>query len=342
MFSRVCPLLFLFSFSFLAPCVLLAQQQQELANIFGQLRVATGDFPSHQIQIELLFRGSPVMSAYADTEGKFGFNNLVEGEYHVIINDEGYYPVDERLMVRPDISTIVMARLILRPREITQVRDPAGARAAGSNPSLIDLSEYNRRFPKKAIKQYEKGLHSDQQSRRDDAIPHYEAALKIAPDYYPAHNNLGSDYLSKSDFPNARKEFEEVIRLNQSDAQAYFNLSNVCMMSGQLADAQRYLEEGMRREPDSAFGLFLLGSLDIKTGKLTEAETSLRQTIQLSPTMAQARLQLVNLFLQEERKPEAADQLRDFVKTFPDSTFTPRARQLLQRLNTPAQRPTSR
>src|SRR5436309_1829627 len=115
MFSRLCPLLLLFSF--LSPGVILAQQQQELANIFGQLRVARGDFPSHQIRIELLFRGSPVTSAYADTEGKFGFNNLVGGEYHVIINDEAYYPVDERLMVRPDISTIVMARLILRPRE---------------------------------------------------------------------------------------------------------------------------------------------------------------------------------------------------------------------------------
>jgi tetratricopeptide (TPR) repeat protein len=316
---------------------LVAQQQQQLSKIVGQLRVARGDFPSHQILIELQFRGSAINSAYADGDGKFGFYNLVGGEYHLIINDDAYYPVDDRLIVSPDVSGIVMALLTLRPRETTQTQDPAGARAAGSNPSLIDLGEYNKRFPKNAIKEYDKGLKADQRSSRDDAIPHYEAALKIAPDYYPAHNNLGSDYLNKSDFTNARKEFEEVVRLNQSDGAAYFNLSNVCMMTGQLADAQQYLQEGMRREPDSALGHFLLGSLEIKTGKFLEAETSLRQTIQLSPNMAQARLQLVNLFLQEGKKPEAADQLRDFVKVFPDSSFTPRARQLLQKLNPPAE-----
>jgi TolA-binding protein len=53
--------------------------------------------------------------------------------------------------------------------------------------------------------------------------------------------------------------------------------------------------------------------------------------------MAQARLQLVNLFLQEGKKREASDQLQDFIKVFPDSSFTPRARLLLQRLNPPAQ-----
>lgn len=328
--------------SLLFGATLVAQQQQQLSKIVGQLRVARGDFPSHPVLIELQFRGSAINSAYADSDGKFGFYNLVGGEYHLIINDEAYYPVDDRLIVSPDVSGIVMALLTLRPRETTQARDPAGTRAAGSNPSLIDLGEYNKRFPKKAIKEYDKGLRSDQRSKRDDAIPHYEAALKIAPDYYPAHNNLGSDYLSKSDFTNARREFEEVVRLNQSDAAAYFNLSNLCLMTGQLADAQQYLEEGMRREPDSALGHFLLGSLNIKTGKYSLAEVPLRQAIQLSPTMAQARLQLVNLFLQQGKQSEAADQLRDFVKIFPDSSFTPRARLLLQKLTTPSQASTSR
>jgi TolA-binding protein len=45
----------------------------------------------------------------------------------------------------------------------------------------------------------------------------------------------------------------------------------------------------------------------------------------------------VNLFLQEGKRSEAVDQLREFVKVFPDSSFTPRARLLLQKLNVPAQ-----
>src|SRR5579859_1060191 len=168
MFRRLYPLFLLFSF--LSEDRLLAQQQQDLANIFGQLRVMSGDFPSHQIEIELLFRGSPITSAYADTEGKFGFNNLVGGEYHIIINDEAYYPVDERLMVRPDISTIVMAMLTLQPRETPPARDPAPDRASGSNRNLISLSDYNRNFPKKAIKEYGRGVDADREGNHEKAI----------------------------------------------------------------------------------------------------------------------------------------------------------------------------
>ncbi len=106
------------------------------------------------------------------------------------------------------------------------------------------------------------------------------------------------------------------------------------MLTGQLPEAQQYLEEGMRRQPDSAVGQFFLGSLNLRLKKLPEAETALRRAIQLSPAMAQPRLQLVNLLLQQGRKEDAASVLRDFVSTFPDSSFTTQAKQLLLRLNT--------
>ncbi len=210
--------------------------------------------------------------------------------------------------------------------------DPVGARPAGSNAYLVNPADYNTGFPKKAIKEYEKGLDADQKDKREEAIADYEAALKIAPDFYPAHNNLSSDYLSKSDFAAARREFEEEVRLNQSDAAAYFNLSNVYTQMGELEDAQNFLDERMRRQPDSALGHFFLGSLDMRAGKLQEAEIALRHAIQLSPAMAQPRLQLVNLLLQQGRKTEAAMQMHGFISAFPNDPSSAHARQLLQRL----------
>jgi tetratricopeptide (TPR) repeat protein len=143
---------------------------------------------------------------------------------------------------------------------------------------------------------------------------------------------LGSDYLSKSDFVGARREFEQVVKLNQSDANAYFNLSNVCMLTNGLPEAQQYLDEGLRRQPDSAFGQFLLGSLDLRLKKTAQAEIALLRAIQLDPTKAQYRLQLVNLLLQQGRKDAAASQLRELLTTLPDSSFSAQARQVLQRL----------
>lgn len=330
MARRFCSLLFVFSL--VVTPALLAQQQQILANIIGQLRVARADFPSHQIMVELQFRGAAINSTYADSQGKFGFSGLVGGEYHIIINDPAYEPVNERLMVRPDISANVMAFLTLRPRESAQVGEAASGRATGSNPNILDLREYNRRFPKKAVKEYDKGISAEADGKHEQAISHYQAALQIAPDYYPAHNNLGSEYLSKSDFPDARKEFEEVVQLNQSDAEGYFNLSNVCMLMGQMADAEKYLREGIRRQPDSALGHFLLGSLDMRQKKFAEAESVLQRAKQLDPAMTQARLQLVNLYLQQGRRNEAISELQSFLQAFPGVPAASKAKALLHKL----------
>src|SRR5579864_517968 len=119
--------LLLFFFSILLPAALRAQQQ-ELSNIVGQLRVARGDFPSHQIMIKLLFRGSPITTTYADTEGKFVFLGLVSGEYHIVINDDDYDAVDERVIIRSEINaTNAIAFLILRPHQNAQKADPIGS-----------------------------------------------------------------------------------------------------------------------------------------------------------------------------------------------------------------------
>ena len=309
---------------------LLAQQQ--LGRIIGQIRVSRGDFPPHPILVELQLRGSTVNSVYTDDQGRFGFYNLEGNPYHVLAKDDAYYPVVELAIVNPLTSPMVMLQIHLEPRPDAK-QEPLQNRVKDSNPYMVDLAEYSHRFPKKAVKEFDKALEADRQGKRDEAIRHYHNALRTAPDFYPARNNLGSDYLSKSDFAGARKEFEQVIQLNQSDATAYFNLSHACMLMGETSSAQEFLGEGLRRDPNSALGHFILGSLNFKAGKYPEAERALRHAIQLSPVMAQPRLQLVNLFLQQGRKADAVAELHDFVSTFPDSSFAAKAKQMLQQLD---------
>ncbi len=305
--------------------------QVQLGRIVGQLRVTRGDFPPHSILVELQLHGSAIASVYADDQGRFGFYNLEANPYHVVINDPAFRGVDELANVNPIVSSFNMVQIHLDPRDDVK-RAPASNRIGGSNPHLVDPADYNRRFPKNAVKEFDRGVQADRDGKRDDAIEHYQKAVKIAPAFYMAHNNLGSDYLSKSDFSAARNEFQQAIQLNQSDGAAYFNLSNVCTLTGELPQAQLYLDQGMQRQPDSALGHFLQGTLDIRLGKLPQAEGALRQAIQLDPMMAQPRLQLVNLLLQQGRKGDAVAQLHDFVGAFPESPFSGKAKDLLKRL----------
>ncbi len=43
-------------------------------------------------------------------------------------------------------------------------------------------------------------------------------------------------------------------------------------------------------------------------------------------------LQLVNLYMQQKRTPEAITELESYLKAFPDSPFSPKARESLKRL----------
>jgi Flp pilus assembly protein TadD len=320
----------LLPFMLLHACTLFAQLPV-LGSIGGEIQIARGDFPPHQIMVELRLHGGAVNSVYTDAKGSFSFNNLNANPYHVVINDEGYYPVDELVVVSADAPNRIV-QIVLRPREETRKDDPMGARASGSNPDLVNPADYNKRFPKKAVKEYERGVNAEHKGERDEAISHYEGALKIAPDYYPAHNNLGSLYLGKSDFKAAEAQFRESVRLDQNEAQAYFNLGNVLMLTGRYTESEAALAAGLRRRPDSAFARFLRGCVFVRTGKFEEAEKSLRQALQLDPTMSQAHLQLVNLYLQQKRKEDAIHQLQDFLKAFPSAPTAAKAREVLNKL----------
>jgi tetratricopeptide (TPR) repeat protein len=318
------------AWGFLAVFVPQVAAQQQLGRIVGQIRVSKGDFPTHPILVEIQVRGSTFNSAYADDQGRFGFYNLEANPYHIVIHDPAFREVDEMINVNPIVSSFNMVQIQLDPREDAK-RPSASDRKAGSNPYLIDTSEYGR-YPKDALKEFDRALQADREGKRDEAIKHYQKALQIAPEFYKAHNNLGSDYLSKSNLAGARKEFELASRLNQSDAAAYFNLSNVSILLGDLVEARRYLEEGKHREPDSALGCFLEGTLNQRAGHLPQAELLLRQAIQLSPVMPQARLQLVNVLLQQDKKEDAVAQLQDFVGAFPDGPYSDQAKGLLKKL----------
>jgi tetratricopeptide (TPR) repeat protein len=330
MTRRLCPWLILL-LTLLFPRALIAQLP-ELGRIVGQIRISRGDFPPRQIMVELRLHEAPFNSTYSDEEGRFGFYNLPGNRYHVVVNDEAYYPVDERADVSPDVSPVTTVQIVLRPRENSKKDDPLGGRVSGANPYLVDPATYNKQFPKKAVKEYERALEAERKGKHDDAVAHYLDALRIAPDYYPAHNNLGALYLRDKDFKSAEEHFQEAVRLDQNDAQAYFNLANVFLLTGRYSQSETALAAGLRRSSDSAFAHFLEGCLFDRTGRLPEAEKSLRQALRLDPSMSQAHLQLVNLYLHQNRREDAIRQLQDFLKAFPGSPPSAKAQELLKRL----------
>ena len=308
----------------------LQAQQGGVGNIVGELHLSRGDFAG-RVFVELQFRGATIFSTYSDDEGKFGFYGLASNPYHVVVRDERFYPVDEMVMLDTAISTMSVVQVNLAPKPSDTPVSEA-TRQAGSNPYMIDPAEYRRHFPKNAVKEFDKGVEADKNLKSDEAIAHYEKAIALAPDFYPAHNNLGTAYLGKSDFKSAQSQFEAAIKLNQSDAEAHLNLANVLVMTKNYEEALKQAEIGLKRNPSSAYGQFLLGSIYERTQRLAEAEEALREALRLDPRMARVHLELVNLYLTTQKKSEARAELKAFLRDAPDDPLAAKARQTLEKL----------
>jgi tetratricopeptide (TPR) repeat protein len=306
-------------------------QLNQTGKIIGTIRVLRGDFPVHPVLVSLDMRGSTIASAYTDDQGRFGFPNLAANEYKVSVNDDAYEPALQTVEVDPANSSMNFVLITLTPRESKKKDDPS-SRAAGSNPYLIDPADYYSRFPKKTRKEFDSGVEAEKGGKTDEAVAHYQKALSYSPDFALAHNHLGSIYLSKQNFDQAQSEFEAALKSNPNDAQTHFNLANVLLMTKRYDAASGEIDEGLKRQANSAFGQFLQGMLYYHTNRPELAEKSLRAALQYDPKMSQASLQLVNLYLLQKRTPEAIAELETYLKAFPDSPFSPQARDLLKRL----------
>jgi Flp pilus assembly protein TadD len=314
---------------FFLPGTHVLAQQGDYGNILGEVRIARGAQPPHRIKVTCHTRGIMVDTVYTDDNGRFHFLNLLGNLYTVVINEEGYAPVEQRVVVSPQTRANSFIYITLQPLRGDE-KPVVGSGVEGGNPNVVDLASF--KLPAEARKEYEKGRKAEAREKHDQAIRHYRRAIELAPDFYPARNNLGSVLLNQSKYDKAQAEFEAVIRLNQNDAAAYLNLGNLFLLTKRYGDALGPIQEGLRKQPDHPFGHFLLGTLYGRLGRFTECERSLREALRLDPTMSRPHLELVNLYMHQQRTTDAITELRQFLEVFPSDPFTPKAREVLSRL----------
>lgn len=326
------------------------------SNIIGLLHVEGGEFPAGHVEVLLESNGIQAMTTYADEEGRFAFNGLITGEYHVVIQDPAYVSVERTVTIDSLFPQTITLSFYLVPRESSNASTEAPAtpgpdgrmmRASGSggapsqpqrgaNPYLVSPQELGRNYPHEAVKEFEKGGESRRKGKLDEAIKHYEKAIKLAPDFYAAQNDLGTAYLEKHDFAEAEQEFEGVMKSNPSDPDAYFNLANADLLTGNFQQGLDYVNQGLAKQPNAALGLFVQGSLYRRLGDFAHAEHSLRDALQADPTLANAHLELVNLYREQENRGAMVSELQAFLKLYPKNAFVPQVKSALEKLSAPS------
>jgi Tfp pilus assembly protein PilF len=128
--------------------------------------------------------------------------------------------------------------------------------------------------------------------RKQEAIARYEAALQAEPRYARAHFNLGNVLVELGRREDARQHFAAAVQADPQFVEARLNLGGVLLELRQLKEAQEQFEHVLRRDSRQVLALFNLGNVCLLERRWAEAIRCFEAVIALQPDLAVARQRL--------------------------------------------------
>jgi tetratricopeptide (TPR) repeat protein len=156
---------------------------------------------------------------------------------------------------------------------------------------------------------YNLGVALRQAGRIEEAIGHYEQAVRLQPDYAMAHINLGVDLYQLGRVEEAIGQYEQALRAKPDSFEAHNNLGNALRKLGRPQEAIGHYEQALRIRPDFAEAHYNLGGALEDAGRIQEAIGHYEQALQIRPDYAEARYNLGFALHQQGKIREAVEQL---------------------------------
>lgn len=133
------------------------------------------------------------------------------------------------------------------------------------------------------------------QNNLHEAIPHYEAGLKLEPDNPELLNGLGICYAMSGDMPNAAKQFTEALRINPNDTAAHGNLANALSAQNKIDEAIPHYMAALKNNSNDYQAHFNLALSMSRVSRKDEAIAHYREALKINPNYPEAQRALAEL-----------------------------------------------
>lgn len=162
-----------------------------------------------------------------------------------------------------------------------------------NNEALAHYQEALKIDPKMTQALYSIGLLQDKMGRIDEGIASLKQALALEPENSFINYDLGVLYAKKNDYPNSaiysKKAFEGV---GVDFAEAYNNYGYALAQMGKYAEALTAIDQSLKIKPDSAATLDSRGFALYGLARYEEALTAYNEALKLDPTIGEVYLHL--------------------------------------------------
>jgi tetratricopeptide (TPR) repeat protein len=161
-------------------------------------------------------------------------------------------------------------------------------------------------------------LNSDDRRALASASGELEASLKVRPDNWVFHYNLGNYYVERGQPREALEAFKTASLLDSSQLMPLVNASMIHARLGNNTEAERKLRRALKIESDNPQANFNLGLLLAEQGDRTGAERCLRSALESDPELAEAAFNL-GVLVSQDRLDEAVRLTRKAFTLRPDA-----------------------
>jgi Flp pilus assembly protein TadD len=260
-----------------------------------------------------------------DDTGQFTINDVPRGHITLAASNPA---APEQYSDRADVELTrntpqrVVVNIYLRAgtRIISGKEDTSG----------VSVAEASQHVPRRAQKEYEKGMKLGEKQKFDKALISFDRAIELFPEYFQAFTQRGHLLLSMGKFVEAEEDFGEALELNPQYEPALRGTGMCKIRQGKYADALKDLNLAVAMEPRDASAYLFLGFALASVDRRAEARAALTKAITLdSVGSARAHVYLANLELREERDSEAAAELETYLAQVPNAPDADKLRALL-------------
>jgi tetratricopeptide (TPR) repeat protein len=143
-----------------------------------------------------------------------------------------------------------------------------------------------------------------------EASDAYKLAIRVDPNYAPAHGGLGYAYLNAGNPEQAHVAFKEQVRLAPRDAQAQFDLGYFYNHMGRHGEAFAPLVRATQLDPTFAEAFYEIGYAYLRGEDYEKSTGFFRSAIRLKADYAEAYLGLGQVYAKQGKTELASEQLR--------------------------------